>query len=623
MSSYITLTGYLREVTDGSYYMDLEDGSYKVVRYRASAEHNVPINKLIALSVFVDRSGKAYVISDEMPNYTLISQAAGDPLLKKHIGIFRCIPLGTTPEKEAYWQDVADDAAIRVQNYYRYFSTNWDVEVHGYVIRYEGSTQPPAYAREPISEFIAAHDMQGFEPNYFHVWGGGSNSYCGLGDVNGNRSVTFINHSTTTCGVRTIKHELGHNFGLRHAGIHDGVDLKEYGDITDIMGSGQNKVAGMHSFHMVQMGWYDSREIMVVDQTKQILMAPIEMPYHGMHPEEYQHIVIKKAGFDDYYLSLRKTKGTRYPLDSRMDGVIYAHRIERDNKTKLYEEIKPNIFLRLNNGVVVQHLEYKDETARVNIIFSSDPLPVHLPMPTGFPVPMPSATITPAHTGAWYSPEFDRQGFDVYVRPDNKVSIVWYTYDDTGDGQPIWYMGYGTSNGSYVNFDELRITKSGTFNDPTTYEEVVVGSAQLYFLDNKRGVFNWNTENYGRGGIEVIPAMLSASDKDGLWYQADKDGSGFGLHFLEGDRCGAYWYNYDNNGRQRWWLMVGSLVGDTYELDISEYIGGRWMYYDDPDDMSAGSATLKSLPSGKLKFNYNLDSTTVKDTGELLLTRVF
>lgn len=60
--------------------------------------------------------------------------------------------------------------------------------------------------------------------------------------------------------------------------------------------------------------------------------------------------------------------------------------------------------------------------------------------------------ITPAHSGSWYDPAFDKQGFAIEVLgkahdtgPERVIVVYWYTYDD--EGNPIWALGVGETDG--------------------------------------------------------------------------------------------------------------------------------------------------------------------------------
>ncbi len=68
--------------------------------------------------------------------------------------------------------------------------------------------------------------------------------------------------------------------------------------------------------------------------------------------------------------------------------------------------------------------------------------------------------ITPAHSGSWFDPEFDKQGLNIQVLdkpgpgPERTVAVYWFTFDD--DGNPVWALGVGTSERDTVNLTMRR-----------------------------------------------------------------------------------------------------------------------------------------------------------------------
>lgn len=62
--------------------------------------------------------------------------------------------------------------------------------------------------------------------------------------------------------------------------------------------------------------------------------------------------------------------------------------------------------------------------------------------------------ITPAHSGSWFDPAYDKQGFAFEVLgksgngPERFVAVYWYTYDD--EGAPVWAVGMGETAGDTV-----------------------------------------------------------------------------------------------------------------------------------------------------------------------------
>ncbi len=68
--------------------------------------------------------------------------------------------------------------------------------------------------------------------------------------------------------------------------------------------------------------------------------------------------------------------------------------------------------------------------------------------------------ITPAHSGSWYDPAYDKQGFTIEVlgRAGNGaeriVAVQWNTYDDQGN--PAWAIGVGITERNVVSMTMQR-----------------------------------------------------------------------------------------------------------------------------------------------------------------------
>lgn len=77
-----------------------------------------------------------------------------------------------------------------------------------------------------------------------------------------------------------------------------------------------------------------------------------------------------------------------------------------------------------------------------------------------FALPASAVRITPAHSGSWYDPAYDKQGFGFEVLdktgngPERYVAVYWYTYDD--DGAPVWAIGVGETDGNVVELTMNR-----------------------------------------------------------------------------------------------------------------------------------------------------------------------
>jgi hypothetical protein len=86
--------------------------------------------------------------------------------------------------------------------------------------------------------------------------------------------------------------------------------------------------------------------------------------------------------------------------------------------------------------------------------------------------PAHAVRITPAHSGSWFDPDYDKQGFAIEVLdkvangPERRFLVYWYTYDDAGD--PIWAIGLGETDGNTVEL--MMQTAHGGARPPAQVE---------------------------------------------------------------------------------------------------------------------------------------------------------
>lgn len=208
------------------------------------------------------------------------------------------------------------------------------------------------------------------------------NSSCGWtgkGTVGGNPSKAYANGSLT---LRTVGHELGHNFGLHHAKDLDcGSDIigercasAEYGDALDIMG--MSGITGhFNAFSKELLGWITtgSGNVLSVEAEGSYLLEPVETPRNG----GAKGLKIRR-GTDDvtgkplwYYLEYRQAIGFDSFVEGKSGitgGVIFHLATEDDPQSNLMLDMIPNSGLRdLDDSALLVGQTYSDVQAGITI----------------------------------------------------------------------------------------------------------------------------------------------------------------------------------------------------------------------------------------------------------------
>jgi hypothetical protein len=97
------------------------------------------------------------------------------------------------------------------------------------------------------------------------------------------------------------------------------------------------------------------------------------------------------------------------------------------------------------------------------------------------------------------------------------------------------------------------------------------------------------------------------------WFDSDRDGEGFLLEILPQNRAVVYWFTYDDEGGQDWYLAEGEIRGNRIIFtDLKRASGGVFGPGFDPEKVSfepVGSATFtwSSCTSGTMKWVIDRD----------------
>lgn len=619
------LTGLVRRVTGtDEVYLELENGDcITLVFENVERSYEVPLNVL--LSIVVDENG---VVPDIDKFYQQVELGLRNRT-DKHIIVFN---RGREDSDDEQLISVAKRRAKDLKDFWQQFSLGyWSVEATGYALKPElrkCNYKPRSYcAQEMIQSY---HDMPeeakpDWDPVYWHILGGTAKGLCGQATLGGSRGVTY-----GTCQADSSQHELGHNFGEHHARKRapDG-SIIEYGDPTSIMGNSSSR-AGLNAVNMYRLGLYSEDEVNVITTNEQVIVCPHELDKEMRKPNEFVYNIVKSpTNRKVYFISNRKRKGHWQLYRTNEEGLIYIH--ERDNNAGSILEATLRVGEESDviQGVTVKNLEFKNEVNKIEVEFAQDiSRTTQDEIDTRvFPEMLNGVELSEVHDGMWYNPTFNGQGFDVFVK-DNRLALYWYTYNTGRYSQPDWYLATAELKEGVEQFD-IYTTKFGRFDNPARAETIKVGEGQIYFFNNDRGIFTYNTEEHGKGAINLQRLVAKQSENDGVFYDPKRNGEGLTVRFLnDGKKVVATWYTYFAKGNfitglsKRWVSLDGVRNDDnTYTCKVLRTSGDFMRVNTDPVEFAnIGEATLTVSPEGEPQtFKSTADNMVV----ELDLKRIF
>ncbi|MEM9301840.1 MAG: sulfatase-like hydrolase/transferase [Pseudomonadota bacterium] len=226
-------------------------------------------------------------------------------------------------------------------------------------------------------------------------------------------------------------------------------------------------------------------------------------------------------------------------------------------------------------------------------------------------------------SGSWYDPGRDGEGFVLQVLPDERAVVYWFTYDETGAQR--WFVASGDVSGPAIVFENLWQTRGARFGDafdPAAVERTDVGELTLRWT--ACDVATASYEINGVSGEQALdrltrPAGLECGAPDfpssaltGSWFDPTHDGEGLAIEALDDGRAVVYWFSYDSEGNQAWFVGAGAQDDGLIAIDdmtITE--GGRFGPDFDPADVTRASwgslAVELGCDFGKLDYLSSLE----------------
>ena len=227
--------------------------------------------------------------------------------------------------------------------------------------------------------------------------------------------------------------------------------------------------------------------------------------------------------------------------------------------------------------------------------------------------------IDAAVSGTWHALGRSGVGYIVEVLPDGRVVLAWAAYN--GEGGQRWLLGIGEQRGNRIVADDMIVTSGARFGADFDSADVVrvpnAGSLELVFTGCNAGLVNFRgfgqsgraddlVRTTGIAGVDctgdgsVLPPLAFVS---GSWHDPSHDGEGVTVHLLPDGRAIMYWYSYDPDGNQRWFIGVGTVESDG-RIVIEEITTTSGAMFG--NDFVAGEVVR--APFGEVVFDLGCDS---------------
>jgi len=190
---------------------------------------------------------------------------------------------------------------------------------------------------------------------------------------------------------------------------------------------------------------------------------------------------------------------------------------------------------------------------------------------------------------------------------DGIALAYWFTYPpeelvQKGEApEQAWIVGVGEFHADTIEFHDAIITNGAVFGegfDPGSVQRPVWGNFSMQFDDDVSGSFTYaGPEGWGSGELpmERITSLagLTASSKvtdigafmSGSWFDPAHDGEGWLIEVLSDDVALVYWFSYDADGNQAWFVGVGTIDGKT--ITINDVLIPRGTVFGDDFDPGA------------------------------------
>lgn len=237
--------------------------------------------------------------------------------------------------------------------------------------------------------------------------------------------------------------------------------------------------------------------------------------------------------------------------------------------------------------------------------------------------------VGPAHSGSWYTPERNGEGFTLQVLDNGTAHALWFTYPPAGSAaaQAWIYASGGRLAADRIVFDAAITTRGPRFGaafDPAALELVPWGTIEFRFTGCNDGEVTYaGPAAWGSGtrritrltalaelecagkrrlGAQGARALDGLRSRSGAWFDPAHNGEGWNVEELPDGRTQVYWFTYDERGEQAWTIGVAPAQGARMTIaDNLRPVGTRF---------GAGfdASQVRLTPWGSLELELGCDA---------------
>jgi len=219
----------------------------------------------------------------------------------------------------------------------------------------------------------------------------------------------------------------------------------------------------------------------------------------------------------------------------------------------------------------------------------------------------PPHQITATQSGSWFPPTHSGEGWLLEViaeetANDEGVAVAyWFTYPPAkakgASAEQAWIVGVGSVSGDTIVFNDAVIANGGTFGsgfDPDDVSFATWGNFSFTFDGPDEGSADYESI-WGSGQLDMERiTSLAGHTKvtagpgiSGSWYDPKHSGEGWLIEVLSDKQALIFWFSFDSDGNQAWFVGAGTIDGKTITVEKAQIPrGGAFGPGFNPGDVS-------------------------------------